>query len=127
MEFENIVKILQLKIQKVKSLLQRNLKICSFGLSKLPSSYLSSGIFVVPTKKYIHELNQEFKGIKKLLIQNGLLVGTSSLMGKIVSTKGLNATISSDSNKHGMFLDSIYFSIKMLDNLKIRVCKRLKI
>jgi len=88
---------------------------------------LSSGTYVVPAKKYIQKLNQEFKGIKKLLIQNGLLAGASSSMGKIVSTKGLNATMSSDSNKHGMFLDSIDFSTKMLDELKIRACKKLKI
>ena len=69
----------------------------------------------MPTSNYIRELNKEYRTIKKLLIQNGLLGGSSSSMAKIVSTKGLGTHINPDSSKHGMFLDQYYFNMRILN------------
>lgn len=88
---------------------------------------MSQGIYVVPTKDYIREINKEYRTIKKLLVQNGLLVGSSSSMTKIVSTKGLGSNIHPDSTKYGMFLDQYYFSMRIFNEFKVRACKKLKI
>jgi len=48
-------------------------------------------------------------------------------MAKIVSTKGLGTHINPDSSKHGMFLDQYYFNMRILNEFKVRACKKLKI
>lgn len=73
------------------------------------------GLYLKPTKEYVRDLNKEYKTIKKLLIQNGLLAGSSLSMAKIVSTKGLGTNTHQDSSKHGMFLDQYYFNMRILN------------
>lgn len=84
----------------------------------------------MPTESYICHLNKEYKILKKLLVQNGMLIGPSPSMGKIVSTKAIGINSNSESNlitKNCMTLDDLYFSKKILNLLKIRASRKLKI
>jgi hypothetical protein len=84
----------------------------------------------MPTQSYIHELNKEYKTIKKLLTQNGMFIGPSPSMGKIISSKGLAIGPNSEPSilaKNCMNLEDIFFNKKILSELKIRAAKKLKI
>ena len=48
-------------------------------------------------------------------------------MAKIVSTRGLGTHVNQDNSKHGMFLDQYYFTLRILNEFKVRACKKLKI
>ena len=84
----------------------------------------------MPTPSYIRELNKEYKTLKKLLSQNGMLIGPSPSMGKIVSSKGIGFNANSESNllaKNCMSMEDLFFNMRILNELKIRASKKLKI
>jgi hypothetical protein len=113
-------------MKHIKNLLKQNLKQLTLLLGKLPANNL----YTMPTKSYIQELNKEYKTIKKLLTQNGMLIGPSPSMGKIVSSKGFLIGPNSEPSilaKNCMNLEDIFFNKRILSELKIRAARKLKI
>jgi hypothetical protein len=87
-------------------------------------------MYTMPTKSYIQQLSKEYKTIKRLLTQNGMLIGPSPSMGKIFSSKGLALGPNSEPGilaKNSMNLEDIFFSKRILSEVKIRAARKLKI
>lgn len=65
------------------------------------------------------------------MTQNGLLAGLEKSISKIPAGKGVggnnNGVVVAEYAKNGMFIDPQFFNLRVLNQLKVRASKKLKI